>query len=194
MTNAITAAPCAKCPFRKDVPIYLRRERREEIAHALNNGGDFSCHATVNYVEDDDGESYGDTSEATTCAGAAKALMLAGGTTQLMRVAERLGLADLDRTAERGAEVWSLTEWPLLAEGATGDNPEYDEDAEVETCGTVNAGCLAPAGYLGAGGGVLYGTEAADEECVECGEAVCSNCISEQGHCGFCAEYEDEDY
>jgi hypothetical protein len=79
-----------------------------------------------------------------------------------------------------------------LAEGATGDNPEQED--EVPTCNSVEAGCLAPAGYLGSGGGVISGTDAADLECPSCGEPVCSNCANDDGLCVFCAEQEDNDH
>lgn len=193
--SPISAAPCAKCPFRKDVPIYLRLDRRREIARALVGGGGFPCHATVNYdLDEDEGwDSEPDASNASMCAGAAKSLMLDGGTTNHMRVAERLGLVDLDAVAERGSEVWSLAEWQTLAEGATTDDPApADDDEEVETCSTVNAGCLAPAGYAGFNGGVAYGTEPADGECASCGEPLCSNCADTEGRCSMCTEEEDD--
>lgn len=191
---AIAAVPCARCPFRKDVPVYLRADRREEIADSLYAGQDFPCHATVTY-KDGQGESTADTSRSVTCAGAAKALMLTGGTTQLMRIAERLGAADLDATAERGAEVWSLDEWRRLAMGSTGDDPTWEIPENVETCNTVDDRCLAPAGFLTGSGGVVRGTVAADMECSECSEAVCSNCADDEGRCGTCRgwDFEDED-
>lgn len=190
MTRVVTAAPCANCPFRKDVPIYLRSGRREEIARGLIDGHTFHCHATVDY--DDEGDGH-ETSESVQCAGAAKALMLSGGTTQMMRIGERLGLVDLDKVAERGAEVWSLADWVRLAERSTGDDPVFTDD-EVNPCGTVDEGCLAPAGYMGSGGAVISGTESADGECPECGEPVCSNCADAYGHCGTCHSYhQDED-
>ena len=34
----VLKAPCAKCPFRSDVPIYLRAGRREDIARGLHRG------------------------------------------------------------------------------------------------------------------------------------------------------------
>jgi hypothetical protein len=182
---AITSNPCAKCPFRKDVPIYLRLAGRREIARSLVNGETFYCHGAVDY-SDESGE--GDTTNSVECAGAAKAMLAMGATTQSMRIAERLGLADLDATAERGAEVWALATWQELAEGATADSPEWDDD-EIETCNTVNETCIAPAGYGGFNGGVAIGTKAADCECSECGEPVCSECISATGLCGMCAEW-----
>jgi hypothetical protein len=194
--RAITSAPCKHCPFRKDVPIYLRSGRRDEIADTLRRGVSFPCHETVSHEEMDDDEYVADTGGAVECAGALKALMADGGTTQLARIAERLGLADLDKTGHRGADCWALSDWTRLAEGSTGDEPEWevgDEDGvDVETCNTVNDGCLAPAGYLTASGAVEHGTEAADLECPCCGEPVCSNCADEQGRCGSCSEWDYE--
>lgn len=193
--RAITAAPCAKCPFRRDVPIYLRADRRAEITDALADGASFPCHQTVRWNEDDDGEEWADVEDGVECAGAQKALMDAGGSGQLARIAERLGMADLDQLAERGADVWSLNDWARLAEGSTGDNPTWEVgDADgVSTCNTVNAGCLAPAGTLTPSGAVLEGREEADGECPTCGEGVCSNCADSAGRCSMCTEEPDED-
>lgn len=198
---AVTAAPCAKCPFRRDVPIYLRRGRRAEIAAALLSGGDFACHATVDYstAEDDDDDDVDDddvvlvdTAGSTSCAGAAKALLLDGTTSNWLRVAERLGLVDLERVAERGPDVWGIAEWQTLPEGATAERPEGDGDdePEVETCGTCGPGCLAPAGYA-TGGGIVYGTEAADGECSLCGDPLCSACADAKGRCIMCTDEDD---
>lgn len=186
--NAITQAPCKMCPFRKDVPIYLRPERRQEIAESLINDQNFMCHGTVNYDVEWDEEP--NTADAVICAGAAKSLMLSGGTTNLMRVAERLGLADLDRTEERGPDVWPLWEWPTLEEGSTGDDPVH---ISIETCSVCGPGCEAPAGFMGAGGGVIQGDVSADERCEECGEPVCGVCISIDGLCDWCTEPEEDD-
>jgi hypothetical protein len=197
MTAVVTAAPCAKCPFRRDVPIYLRLGRRREIARHLIDGGSFACHATVDYDPDEEGEGLDDDyddSGASMCAGAAKAMLADDATTNAMRVAERLGVVDLDRVAERGADVWGLAEWQTLAEGATADNPEEaDDDDEIETCNTVNERCIAPAGYGGYGGGIAYGTDPADLKCSECWEPVCSACADEEGRCGLCTDEEDDD-
>lgn len=89
----MTRTPCAKCPFRKDVPSYLRFGRRVEIAQALLSGGSFHCHNTVDYSqEDDEGETIADTSDALLCAGAERSLAAAGTSSQMGRIAERLGL------------------------------------------------------------------------------------------------------
>lgn len=189
----MVATPCTSCPFRKDKPIYLRRGRRAEIAQALLSGQSFWCHGTVDYDGDEDewGEVEPNTANAKMCAGAEKALMAIGQSSQMGRIAERLGLVDLDRQEARGAEVWDLHEWQRLNEGATADNPEGDgDDDEGEPCGTVGPNCIAPAGFL-VGGGVVEGTEAADSECTECGEPLCSECADAQGRCGLCTEEED---
>lgn len=187
MKTVMTKVPCKLCPFRRDVPIYLRRDRRAEIALSLANGETFWCHSTVDYdaeYEDDEEGSTGDTTDSLECIGAAKALLLNGGSTQSMRIADRLGLVDLDAVEAAPVEVWSLSEWQRLAEGATRDDLAAEE--EVETCSVVDTGCLAPAGFLGSGGGVVLGTEPADDECSECGEPVCSACLPESGICPNC--------
>lgn len=192
---AITPTPCSHCPFRKDVPIYLRLDRREEIADSLFDGFDFPCHATVKQMEDADGEDWQDTSDSKTCAGAAKALMAAGGTTQLMRISERLGMADLDRTAARGAEVWDLCDWVRLAEGSTGEAPEWevgDEDG-VNTCNTVGPYCTAPAGYMTGSGAAKHGTDEAELECPSCGDFVCEECADDEGVCGNCRAWDEDE-
>lgn len=184
--SVITQGPCAKCPFRKDVPIYLRRGRRIEIAEALLSGAEFPCHGTVRWEEGDDGDEA-DLSHTLACAGAEKALAQKGLSSQNMRVAERLGLIDLDKVTERGAEVWDIYEWQRLAEGATSENPEEEER---RTCSVVNENCEAPAGYA-VGAGVIEGDEECEGECPVCGEPVCNACSNAEGVCDYCAD-EDE--
>lgn len=188
-----TAQPCAKCPFRKDVPIYLRRERREEIAQHLADGGSFPCHGTVSWTEDDDGEEIPDESHSLLCAGALKATAAAGGSGQLQRIGERLGSIDSEKIEAAGADCWSLLDWTELAEGSTGEAPEWEE--QPEPCSVVwDHRCEAPAGFLGAGGAVVRGTEAADGECPACGCPVCSVCRhGEDGPCYNCEPPDDED-
>lgn len=193
--RSISRSPCAHCPFRKDVPIYLRQERREEIAESIANGQWFPCHETTKQSDDEDVEEERYvTGQTVECAGSAKSVMMAGGTTQMMRISERMGWADLDEMANRGADVWELSEWRRLAEGATGDNPEWEIPEYVETCHVVDDGCTAPAGMLGSGGAILDGLEPADFECRTCGEWTCENCADETQRCNICIEdYGDDD-
>ena len=187
-TRAISAAPCAHCPFRKDVPIYLRQDRREEIADTIRRGSWFPCHETTS--DDGEGDLYAG-ADAVECAGSAKAIMADGGTTQTMRIAERLGMVDLDTVETKGPDCWSLNEWVRLAEGATGDSPEWEIEDEILTCCTVGPDCLAPAGFLSASGAIEDGLVAADGECAACGEGLCSNCADDEGMCSMCSEEDD---
>ena len=54
-------APCAKCPFRRDVPGFLMQERAEEIAEAITEGdAAFWCHQTVDYDGDEEFDDNGE--------------------------------------------------------------------------------------------------------------------------------------
>jgi hypothetical protein len=86
--------PCGDCPFRTDKKFPLRYERREEIAGALYGGGEFHCHKTVDYSEDDDGDSEPSTGGASVCAGSLIVLERMGDPNQMMRIAQRVGMYD----------------------------------------------------------------------------------------------------
>lgn len=183
-TPTVLKAPCAKCPFRSDVPIYLRAGRREDIARSLHRGEHFTCHEHTGPECDRHGPE---------CVGARKAIALDGGSTQMGRIEERLGMVDLDELAERGADVWPLSTWPLVPEGETAATWDLDDAEDVEPCTTSNPGCLAPAGWL-EGGSVVRGTTSADGECPTCGEPVCSECADGNGRCESCSdEWGDEE-
>lgn len=77
-------SPCAKCPFRRDVPGYLRPERVASICDALLRDQSFICHATLKLPSHDRQH----------CAGATIFLERQGRPNQMMRVSERLGLYD----------------------------------------------------------------------------------------------------
>ena len=83
-------SPCAHCPFRNDIPPFLTRARVREIQRSLECG-EFPCHETVTYDEDD-GE-YVPRDEAH-CAGALILKEKLGESSQMMRIAERLGMYD----------------------------------------------------------------------------------------------------
>lgn len=188
----VTPAPCGKCPFRKDVPIYLRAERRQQIIHSITQeGSDFHCHQHLVEGEDDEGETtLLATSESPICAGAAKALLMENGSTQVMRSASSLGLIDLDEIERRGADVWGLDVWARIPEGETADTFDVRDLDEIETCSVVDHGCHAPAGMLGPGG-IERGTVAAELRCAECDEPVCENC-QQDGICNSCREWEED--
>lgn len=148
----------------------------------------FNCHEYVEWAEDD-GVPFIE-SEGPQCAGAVAAQALDGGSTNLTRIEQRLGLRADDLT--RGPAVWPLSVWPLVPEGATSDTwDEADASSAVDTCETVHAGCLAPAGY-GSSSGVVYGTVAADGVCSECDAPLCSSCTDVEGRCGMCSDEDDE--
>lgn len=94
--------PCANCPFRNDIPGYLARERVIEIAESVLNQQSFPCHKTT--VEDDGDEAVGElvsTADSEQCAGAEIFAAFHGRSSQMARIAERLGLpvARLDMTS-----------------------------------------------------------------------------------------------
>ncbi len=65
------AKPCQHCPFRNDVPPFLRAERGEELAlSSLNPYNSFPCHKTT--VHSDDEDDFGEmlvTKDSKQCAG-----------------------------------------------------------------------------------------------------------------------------
>lgn len=184
----VVKAACKACPFRNDVPVYLRAERRAEIVRALLDDLTFHCHEYVEHDEDDDGEAFV-ASTGPECAGARKALARAGGMSQNARIEARLGMLS-EEDLDRGPDVWDLDVWPRVPEGETAETWDPDDADEIETCNTVEGDCEAPAGYLGAGGGIVRGTVAATNECPECAEMVCDACVRSDGRCGVCWGYE----
>lgn len=91
--------PCAKCPFRTDVPFYLGAARRKEIADALSWGETFHCHETVHYDEQhwdygaEDGLGhYTASGDEQHCAGALIVLHKIKRPNQVMQIAQRLAL------------------------------------------------------------------------------------------------------
>ena len=85
--------PCPKCPFRNDIPAYLRPGRVQDLQTVMvDQDGYFSCHETTISVENDEtGES--ETTEgpnAQHCAGAMILLHKMGMPNQMMRIEVRL--------------------------------------------------------------------------------------------------------
>lgn len=89
---ALTHA-CKHCPFRTNVPNYLNRRRKEDIATSLERGEEFVCHKTVNYSCSDDTDSNNtDTQEnSRACAGARSVAHKEGVVSQMEQIATRLG-------------------------------------------------------------------------------------------------------
>ncbi len=98
-------SPCANCPFRTDVRPYLTRDRVREIARSLVRS-EFPCHKTVTY--DEDGEPVPSRSQSH-CAGALILLEKLGQPSQMMRIAERLGMYDA-RKLDMSAAVFDSFE------------------------------------------------------------------------------------
>lgn len=97
--------PCARCPFRKGTKMLLRSERVEEIEACA---GDFPCHETVDYTDNDKGDETLDTQH---CAGALIYAEKQERSTQMMRIMERLGMYDRTKLGDEDL-VWDdLDEW-----------------------------------------------------------------------------------
>jgi hypothetical protein len=87
-------SPCPSCPFRTDIPAYLTAARVREIQQGLIRS-EFPCHKTTRHETDDDGgEHYIPTGAEVHCAGALILLEKIGQPSQMMRIAERLGMYD----------------------------------------------------------------------------------------------------
>lgn len=87
--------PCASCPFRTDIVPFLHAARAREIAKALVHHT-FTCHnTTIDHEDEETGESMRiDGPDAQHCAGALIMLEHVNAPSQMMRIAERLGLYD----------------------------------------------------------------------------------------------------
>jgi len=95
-------SPCPQCPFRTDNRFYLRPGRVRAIAAALVRG-EFPCHKTAEHDEEGDWKRTGDEVH---CAGALILLEKSGRPSQMMRIAERLGIYDR-RTIDMEAPVFA---------------------------------------------------------------------------------------
>ena len=88
-------APCKHCPFRYDIPGFLREERAEEIARDVLRGtGSFPCRKTLDY-DSDDGEGR-ETDKTQMCAGALIFAEHCEQWGQMMRIVSSLQLLDLN--------------------------------------------------------------------------------------------------
>jgi hypothetical protein len=159
--------PCDACPFRNDINGYLRPDRVREIAESLFRGQSFPCHKTTEAWEDDDGEcELKATENSQQCAGAEIFLAKQGTSTQMSRIAERLGMK-VAKLSMKAPVCGSVSEMLKVHGG--------DEDDDSESCSVCDEGCEAPAGYQ-VGAGIIPGEGSADYCCDACGEPVCGAC------------------
>lgn len=85
--------PCPKCPFRNDIPAYLTRGRVLEIERSLDRGN-FPCHLTTTHDDEEESDYYVPTGNEVHCAGALILMEKEDRSSQMMRIAERLGFYD----------------------------------------------------------------------------------------------------
>lgn len=174
--------PCPHCPFRTDGDGYLRGERARELATSIARGAEFVCHNTTVDDPDDESERMA-TAESQFCAGALIAMLREEAPNQMVRVAVRLGLLDLDKL-DMDAPVGTLNDFIRRHAG--------DEDEEIEPCSVVDSGCLAPAGYL-EGGSVITAVEREQTTCCDlCGEPVCETCSVDGPDGGRACNYHEK--
>jgi len=177
------ANPCDNCPFRTDIDGYLRPDRVREIAASLFRGQSFPCHKTTEDWEEDGDLEVTENSQQ--CAGAEIFLAKQGTSTQMSRIAGRLGfkVAKLNMKAPVCGSVSQM----LAVDG--------EEESKGESCSVCDDDCEAPAGLL-VGGGVIPGDGVAEFTCDECGEPVCGACSKVTRRkrkqwrvCNSCADY-----
>lgn len=157
--------PCKHCPFRTDIRGYLTAERVIEISESLFCGASFPCHKTTVAWEDDDGDSDRvATEDSQQCAGAEIFLSKQGMSTQMGRIAERLGMK-VAKLNKKSPVCSSVSE--MLA--------VHGHEPDGESCSVCDSDCEAPAGYM-VGNGVLPCLETAEYVCDDCGEPVCGAC------------------
>lgn len=88
--------PCVDCPFRISRKFPLEAARKREISAALlGDRATFPCHKTVDYEKSDGGVGHISQPEEVHCAGALILLEREGRPSQMMRIAERLGMYDM---------------------------------------------------------------------------------------------------
>lgn len=107
--------PCTNCPFRTDVPSFLRPERIRQIADDVHADQTFWCHLTVDYDDSEDGSTIG--SRARVCAGMMKTVENEDAPVQIMRSGERLGMYSPEGLDSAAPVYGSVEEW-AAAKGA----------------------------------------------------------------------------
>lgn len=194
--------PCANCPFRSDRDGFLRRA--DEIADGLRSGGTFACHKTTDAVEDEcSGSDMVAGERAQMCAGALSVMEKDGGANQIMRIAERIGSYDPTRLKTDAPTFDTLAAFVDHHDlGLRAGETVPAEETSDEPCNVVNAGCQAPAGWGGMGGGVVINENPVSTViCLSCGEATCRSCsrinldpsLGKGRICGVCEEFETDE-
>ena len=107
--NYTKTSPCDSCPFRSDIPPFLRSDRREQISRELERGGEFPCHKTT--VEDEDELRLKATEKSQFCAGALILQERMGQPNQIMRIAERMGMYDASKLDMKAPVFGSFEEF-----------------------------------------------------------------------------------
>lgn len=99
--------PCHNCPFLRKGGVRLTLARIREIGGSAlsTQGATFACHKTT--IDTDDGERV-DYKDSRHCAGALIFSEKNGNATQMMRIAERLGLYDAATLMKDKAAVRSV--------------------------------------------------------------------------------------
>ena len=105
--------PCEDCPFRNDKPFFLGGGRAREIADSIiKDDQGFTCHKTVIYGEDDDGEpSYDVLTRGRACGGVMVILAKMHMFNQEMRFAVAFGMFDPDQLNMDAPVFDSMDEW-----------------------------------------------------------------------------------
>lgn len=103
--------PCNNCPFRRQGHIPLIPTRAMEIADLMlrfsgGTGGEFPCHKTTVPVEvEDSGTDMRTTENSQHCSGALIFALKNDTSTQMMRIASRLGMFNPDALMENNPAV-----------------------------------------------------------------------------------------
>ena len=174
--------PCPHCPFRTDVPAYLRGDRAAEIARSIAGGALFSCHETTVPDEDDDSVMT-DGPGSKMCAGAMLVMLAEEAPNQALRMAERFGYWDADAMDTSAPTFRSFAQFVRHHAG---------DDDGFEACCYSGPGCEAPAGFLVDGVAVPATSGGETFACELCGEPVCGECAID-GVCPSCVDEQTDD-
>lgn len=183
-------APCTSCPFRTDLPVSLRPGRAREIHRSIASGQQFPCHKTVDYS----GETPSDL-HATACAGALIISEREGHSSQMTRIAERLGMYDREKLHQDAPVFGTFREWITAMDRKTREEAPGDHEPEPgeSFCEIVySSECENPPGHLINGRPVDNPDgPLCTAECRECGRAMCGECSEYAGpHAGLCLDCE----